>query len=319
MWRLHVDPLPSAGVPHHDIVTYGQVSPSCTNSNDQVNLFDAKTPGTFDPKEAAFKRFVLFGHDNTCYGEGSPGCGDVSCPLMNGRPAQPKTSGVAEVRGNDAIVSLGILQLQAPPATRIAAEAGALMHELGHNLGLYNGGTLPTGDVPKVNHLSVMDYTYQLSGVPFTDTLGSTAVVGTRPDFAHEPLAQTLDESSLFESAGVGAPAEEPNTKSLVKYMHLHTSVCPCPIDPCTGLAYPSCAAYGAVAGPGGSVPPIDWNCDGVISPVGVTADINGNGTRDVQDPGGTAEWRSLLHDFQCQPSYPDGANGSTEQGAPQR
>jgi len=318
---LHVDPLPATGVPHHDIVTYGDVSPSCTNSNDQIDLFDVKTPVTFNPKESGFKHFVLFAHDNTCYGTGSPGCGDVSCPQMNGQAAKPSTSGVAEVIGNDSIVSLGVLQLQAPPATRTAAEAGSLMHELGHNLGLHHNGAAPVPEeVPKVNHLSVMDYNYQLSGVPFTDTAGLTVLSGARPDFAHQPLGQPLDESSLVESVGVGAAASEPNTKSLVKYTHPHTPACPCPLDPCTGLPRPYCVAYGAVAGgPGGSAPPIDWNCDGAISPVGVMADINGNGTRDILDPAGTDEWPHLDFDYQCQSSYENGPTGSTEQGAPQR
>ena len=85
LWRLHVDPLPATGVEHHDIVSYGPVTDACANTTgggsgtlgDQADYFTYKA-SEFDPKEAAFKHFMLFGHDNTCYGFGSPGCGDPS-------------------------------------------------------------------------------------------------------------------------------------------------------------------------------------------------------------------------------------------------
>jgi len=330
LWRLHVDPLPAAGVPHHDIVSYGTVSSACANTSgggsmtpgDQASLFDYKSAPSFDPKELAFKHFVLFGHDNTCYGSGSPGCGDSTCPAVgDGRP-KPGTTGLSEIKGNDSIVSLGVPQFQYSADDRVVAEAGTLMHELGHNLGLDHGG--PAGvtnpNVPKVNYLSVMGYLYQAVGIPYTDTPGSTALAGRRPDFSHQPLTTALDEGNLSEPAGIGAPGlQEPSTRYLIRYNHPNTPVCPCPVDPCTGLPYANCGGLAAGSGAaGGGVPPIDWNCDGIISPVGIAADINGNGIPgEIHDPAGTADWDNLFYGYQCQGSYVDGPTGPTAQGAP--
>ncbi len=52
----------------------------------------------------------------------------------------PGESGIAEISGNDFIVSLGsrVVDLGIPYGTM--AEAGTFMHELGHNLGLHHGG-----------------------------------------------------------------------------------------------------------------------------------------------------------------------------------
>jgi hypothetical protein len=327
-WRLHVDPLSATGVPHHDITTYGTVSPTCANTtgggsmtpDDQVNIFDDKTPANFDPKELPFKHWVLFAHDNTCYGTSSPGCGDVSCPGVSGAAPKNQTSGMAEVNGNDSMVTLSIGQfVTAGPSARALMEAGTLMHELGHNLGLNHNGPGPSADEPqKVNYLSVMNYRYQTTGIPVTSTVGSNVPSGSRPDFGHTQFGQALNEGNLSEPGGVGPPPPpEPNTKALIRYSHPPTPPCPCPIDPCTGLPLPKCDAYGAISGPVGP-PPIDWNCDGTISPLGVAADINGNGIAgEIQDPAGTEDWMNLFYGYQCQTSYVDGATGPVKQGAP--
>ena len=49
------------------------------------------------------------------------------------------------------------------------AVAGTFMHELGHTLGLRHGGT--DDDNYKPNHLSIMNYSYQMSGLLGTDEL----------------------------------------------------------------------------------------------------------------------------------------------------
>lgn len=78
------------------------------------------------------------------------------------------SSGLAEVNGNDLLVSLGFWGLNSSSAnnlyTLINFQAGTIMHELGHNLGLLHGGNESTND--KTNYLSVMNYLYQLNGVP---------------------------------------------------------------------------------------------------------------------------------------------------------
>jgi hypothetical protein len=89
-----------------------------------------------------------------------------------GAPCGP--SGIAEVRGNDFIVSLGCGFTE--PAGSINEQAGTFMHELGHNLNLDHGGARSTNPPVsstdysmncKPNYLSVMNYARQ---VPITPT-----------------------------------------------------------------------------------------------------------------------------------------------------
>src|SRR5438128_225063 len=46
----------------------------------------------------------------------------------------------------------------------INVQSSTLMHELGHNLGLHHGGDEDTNYKP--NYLSIMNYMYQLEGLP---------------------------------------------------------------------------------------------------------------------------------------------------------
>lgn len=77
------------------------------------------------------------------------------------------SSGLAELFGNDLIVSLGEWGLDSSDTANtnqlINFQASTLMHELGHNLGLRHGGNEDTNDKP--NYFSIMNYTYQLYGL----------------------------------------------------------------------------------------------------------------------------------------------------------
>ncbi|MEL0649369.1 hypothetical protein V6248_18230 [Pseudoalteromonas agarivorans] len=76
-------------------------------------------------------------------------------------------SGIAEISGNDLMVTMGGwgLTLDTQIATNIAYnyQASTIFHELGHNLGLYHGGDEEVNFKP--NHLSSMNYLYQLAGL----------------------------------------------------------------------------------------------------------------------------------------------------------
>lgn len=89
------------------------------------------------------------------------------------------SSGVAELQGNDFMVTLGGWELSSQEGAGFSGEwlsaeenlrmliniqASTIMHELGHNLGLYHGGSKDENYKP--NYLSIMNYAYQLSGLP---------------------------------------------------------------------------------------------------------------------------------------------------------
>jgi hypothetical protein len=87
------------------------------------------------------------------------------------------SSGLAEIAGNDSMITMGNWGFST--STTIATnfyinqQAGTLMHEFGHNLGLRHGGFEDTHRKP--NYLSVMNYLYQLLGLPgSTNTTSST-------------------------------------------------------------------------------------------------------------------------------------------------
>ncbi|BBN82907.1 hypothetical protein PA25_28920 [Pseudoalteromonas sp. A25] len=84
----------------------------------------------------------------------------------------PGSSGVAELYGNDLIISMGGWRLttDTPAMENLTynLQAGTIMHELGHNLGLLHGGNDNNNFKP--NHVSVMNYMYQLDGLPTIGT-----------------------------------------------------------------------------------------------------------------------------------------------------
>ncbi len=100
------------------------------------------------------------------------------------------SSGLAELPGNDFIVSLGAFDSM---VGTVDEQAGTIMHELGHTLELRHGG----GDHVncKPNYLSVMSYAFQF---PY--------LAPSRPlDYSRDAL-RTLREDDLNEPSGVGGP-----------------------------------------------------------------------------------------------------------------
>lgn len=100
-------------------------------------------------------------------------------------------------RGNF-VVSLG----GGPPWTVVgghrvgsrAQQAGTIMHELGHTLGLAHGGNEGTNCKP--NYLSVMNYSFQTRLIP------NSSLPGPRLDYSRSALPP-LDEAALVEAVGI--------------------------------------------------------------------------------------------------------------------
>lgn len=127
---------------------YEEPPPGC------ATLFDYKSAG-FDVRRRAAFHYVVFG--NSQEPDGSSG-----------------SSGIAEPSGNDFVVTIGNMSDQGgttyyPADTEaelyrlINIQASTLMHEFGHNLGLWHGGDVY--DNYKPNYISIMNYLHQFTGI----------------------------------------------------------------------------------------------------------------------------------------------------------
>ena len=81
-------------------------------------------------------------------------------------------SGSAELIGDDFLVTLGNWNLKANTQSLVNYQAATIMHELGHTLGLRHGGDENTNNKP--NYYSVMNYFYQMTGLPNATGAGVT-------------------------------------------------------------------------------------------------------------------------------------------------
>lgn len=157
---LHIDR--SNDVPHQP-VPFG----SWTAAGYDWNDFDQMKLNNFNANRRFVYNYVIF-IDSMPFN-----------PLLGYAP-----SGIAELPGNDFIVALGNFPED-------VSEAGTLMHEFGHNLGLRHGGG---EDFPnhKPNYLSIMNYRFQLIGIP----------PYSRIDYSGIALP-SLDENDLNEQLGI--------------------------------------------------------------------------------------------------------------------
>ena len=195
--------------------------------------------------------YLVFGHDYT----------------------EHHSSGVAEIFGNDMMVTLGGWSAASidDAGGQREAEAATFMHELGHNLGLGHGGADSTNCKP--NYLSVMNY-----------ALSFMSLDPTRPlDYSPEALGP-LDEFDLSEADGIGGPAGR-NTVFGVG-----------------GEARVSPADQG-----------IDWNDDGdpfdvVTADINfITYPCNVEAEDELLE--GHDDWSNLVYEFQSRPSFVGGVH----------
>jgi len=210
------------------------------------------------------------------------------------------TSGVAEIGGNDLLISLGSwgaadMRAQGASASTALArrnvEAATFMHELGHNLGLLHGGSTP--DNCKPNYPSIMSYTLQ-----------TLALDPARPlDYSREKLPDLDENGGLSEPAGIGG-----TTTRLAWYAVADTG------GPCL-LGTPDCIAW-----PQHANDPFDWNDDGAFAGTGITSKVNrlddkSCGKDDDYDGlpdsyralTGAEDWNGIDYNFRDSADYADG------------
>jgi hypothetical protein len=160
---------------------------------------------------------------------------------------------------NDFMVTFGHPSWPRPGGS-VWQQAGTFMHELGHNLGLRHGGSDHINNKP--NYLSVMNYTFTQIGLVKPNSLRSF-------DYSRAqllPLEESLAKGGLNENDGILDPA-----------MHFTLWKCPSP----GGEYYQRFAS-----------PALDWDLDGVQSPVHVAADINCDGAQSTLT--GFKDWPAL-------------------------
>jgi hypothetical protein len=184
------------------------------------------------------------------------------------------SAGMAELPGDDFMVTLG-----APTGNVLLDrryQSSTLMHEMGHTLGLYHGGTqIDWNDDRrynnKPNYRSIMNYQWIFA----FDRAGWVL------DYS-KYAASSLHESALIESQGVGAIYD-----AVMLYG-----------------AHPP--AFGFMNGP------VDWNRNGVIDLSPVAADINPIESG-LSSPGdfllAAEDWSRLQYNFRNSPNYGAGVS----------
>jgi hypothetical protein len=193
--------------------------------------------------------------------------------------AATTSSGIAELPGNDFVVSLGAFTNSR--GTR-DEQAGTLMHEFGHTLKLRHGGGDNTNGKP--NYLSIMSYTRQ-----FSDWVPGRAL-----DYSRSQLG-ALDESNLNENSGINGPAGQQTVYGVR--------------DPATGnMRVNVAAAQGS----------IDWNLNGNATEASVAQSVNyywehvggdwtGFGDNAQTTLQGYNDWDNLEYNFRYTKEFADG------------
>ncbi|WP_052360190.1 hypothetical protein [Solidesulfovibrio alcoholivorans] len=142
--------------------------------------FDALKNASFDKSYVRSYRYMIWANDYQSSG----------------------SSGLARnIPATDFIVSLGTFN---PSGGTDWEKLGTFIHELGHCLGLRHGGPNDTNYKP--NYLSIMNYTFQFSGLHKDGHFGE-AGYPLRYDY-QRMATPTLDENNLNEPAGLTGAAD---------------------------------------------------------------------------------------------------------------
>jgi hypothetical protein len=219
---IHHRVLSMANPPLSPTKAIDQVPVSTCVGGDGVSFYQIKAQN-FNYAKKFTHKYMVFGHNSHCFG-GDVSCSAGDCTATCGLSAcgnsggagdtlgictapQPNSTGLAELPGDDIIISLGgntladgtladgvtlktgaaVLQRTRDMDNLARAQAATVMHELGHTLGLDHGG--PSGSVScsdvsttrnrKPNYVSVMQYALQSTGILRADNVG--AAFGTPP------------------------------------------------------------------------------------------------------------------------------------------
>jgi len=179
--------------------------------------------------------------------------------FCNRLPSGLNAAGISRgIPGVDLAIGINVYKKRdgSTRAGKAVEQALDFMHELGHNLGLRHGG----GDniQNKPNYLSIMNPRFAYSGL----LLPGSKKRGL--DYSGLKLP-TLDEVNLDEAIGINDPGGH-----LTTWNPLTRKTTPAGFNKCsTNLdGFYKILPY----------PAVDWNCDGLLTPGTVTADLNSDG-----------------------------------------
>jgi hypothetical protein len=271
-------------------------------------------PPGFDSTRKDIFHYVLFAHSigipkeacqiTNANGDlvSDPACQDPLDPIHYKPDFNvPRTnSGIADFPGGDLLVTLGAFkdENQLPVGTPFM-QGATLMHELGHNFELTHAGLHVSNAAErepncKPNYHSVMNYLYQLRGLP--DFAGKVWM-----DYSAEEI-NGLDENSLSDNfllplgtpryrSGWYAPLENSYLEGLAFAASKHCDGSPL-ITGEVAMVRVDAASIDAK---------IDWNADGTLNSAGLPApavsglqDINFDGIFAPPLKSGSDDWANL-------------------------
>jgi uncharacterized repeat protein (TIGR01451 family) len=277
------------------------------------SLYDLKAVSSMDPLKIAY-HYGLFSHYSGC--DTAAHC--FTCPVSHNPDGSIKNqpsvgqSGLAELSGNDFLVSLGGRFQDFGHDPGVFDVGTTFMHELGHNLGLRHGGGIdtpcktagaacPGGGVctqtlfgnlcfqgedinAKPNFLSVMNYRYQFTGIIVAKAAGFTSPIACATNLdcpfgtlCNHGSCSRLDYSNQVLPTGGNTPG----------YLDQSTVPdSPAAGDPGLGLSEPAGLGSGVadlftftdaretgIPKTAASQGPVDWDGDGAFTNVHVQAD----------------------------------------------
>jgi hypothetical protein len=258
--NLHLDV--SNSIPHQNVLNFNGGSLGCNSNVAGTGFgdFDTVKQNNFNNQDA---RRYAFHYALGIHVENQAGLTDST----------QRFSGCGEIGGNDFYISFGGWGAGRPT---VQEESGTIMHELGHNLGLLHGGD--QGDDAnnfKPNYLSIMNYSFQLRGIPAANRL----------DYSRSDLPDLVENNGLNESLGI-----QDGTDTTLYF---------CP------------GATNMTAGSGTGT--INWDCDTVSpNPNPVSADVNGRGGLTTLT--GFDDWPQVVRSlpFQTSGDFQDGIHEDT-------
>ncbi len=265
--RLHLVVDEQAAL-HSDLIDFdippGPTLPHFNEIKDERFGTAAERSSLFAEQRLAAKRlafrYVLYAHNHS---------------------ALPGSSGMAEVPGNDMIMTLGEwAMIDGHKQGNVDQQAGTFLHEFGHMLNLRHGGSDDFNCKP--NYLSVMSYSRQMTGAP---------LLGRQLDLSRQALPALDENAGLSEPAGIGGPPG------------YQTSFGPEPL-----IIVPANQ-------------PINWNRDADSVDVGISADINKLTTEGCKGLGTLLvshdDWANIQYDFRSSSDFADGVHATLEDEDP--